>query len=88
MQISCVLDRQRGVGKLLMRGPGAVLLALSLGAVAIAQDGSLVLERAGRTISLEPYAPNILRVTMSAEKARATGSPGDGFVAADRKSVV
>ena len=82
MQISCVLDRRRGVGKLLMRGPGAVLLALSLGAVAIAQDGSLVLERAGRTISLEPYAPNILRVTMSAEKARATGAPGDGFVAA------
>ena len=37
-----------------------------------AQSGPLVLERSGRTISLEPYAPNILRVTMSIDKAAAT----------------
>ena len=32
-------------------------------------------------ISLVPYAPNILRVTMSTDKAAATGAPGYGFVA-------
>ena len=32
-------------------------------------------------ISLEPYAPNILRVTMSTDRAAATALPGYGFVA-------
>ena len=32
-------------------------------------------------ISLEPYAPNIVRVTMSTDRAAATGAPGYGFVA-------
>jgi alpha-D-xyloside xylohydrolase len=41
----------------------------------------LVLERPGRVISLEPYAPNIVRVTMSTDKAAATGAPGYGIVA-------
>lgn len=44
-----------------------VLGAVSLAAVAMAQGGPLVLEREGRVISLEPYAPNILRVTMSTD---------------------
>ena len=55
--------------------------AVSLGAVAMAQSGALVLEREGRVISLEPYAQNIVRVTMSTDKATATGRPGYGFVA-------
>ena len=63
-------------------GLGQMLLgAMSLGAVAMAQSGPLVLEREGRLISLEPYAPNILRVTMSTDKAAAIGAPGYGFVA-------
>ncbi len=50
-------------------------------AEAIAQLGSpLVLERNGRVISLEPYAPNILRVTMSVDKTSATNAPGYGIV--------
>jgi alpha-glucosidase/alpha-D-xyloside xylohydrolase len=49
--------------------------------VALAQTAPLVLEREGRTISLEPYAANIVRVTMSTEKVAATGAPGYGFVA-------
>src|ERR1700753_4212472 len=57
---------------------GAALLASGL---AMAQGGPLVLERAGRTIALEPYAPNILRVTLSIDRAAATGAPGYGFVA-------
>ena len=57
--------------------PGVLLL----GAVAMAQDGSLVLNREGRTISLEPYAPNIVRVTISTDKAAASGAPGYGISA-------
>ena len=60
---------------------GVVLLAASMGGIAMAQGGPLVLERDGRTISLEPYAANILRVTMSTDKAAATSAPGYGFVA-------
>ena len=47
----------------------------------MAQSGPLVLERPGRVISLEPYAANIVRVTMSTDKAAATSNPGYGFVA-------
>lgn len=45
-----------------------------------AQGGSLVLERNGRVISLERYAPNVVRVTMSVDKAPATSAPGYGVV--------
>src|SRR5438309_897414 len=58
-----------------------VLVAVLLGTVAGAQSSPYVLERKGRTISLEPYAANILRVTMSGDKAAAGGDPGYGFVA-------
>lgn len=49
-------------------------------AALFAQDTSLVLDRDGRTIVLEPYAPNILRITLSKDKSSATGHPGYGFV--------
>ena len=49
--------------------------------LAIAQNEGLVLERDGRFISLVPYAPNILRVTISISKAAATAAPGYGIVA-------
>jgi len=58
-----------------------VLLTVCVGSLAIAQSAPLVLERDGRVISLEPYATNILRVTMSIDKAAATSAPGYGFVA-------
>src|SRR6266498_4528761 len=60
---------------------GLVLVMVLLGGAAMGQGGSLVLERDGRVISLEPYAPNVLRVTMSIDKAGATGAPGYGIVA-------
>jgi alpha-D-xyloside xylohydrolase len=65
----------------LMRGLGAVLLAISLAGVALAQGSALMLERDGRVISLVPYAPNVLRVTISTSKAAATADPGYDFVA-------
>jgi alpha-D-xyloside xylohydrolase len=42
----------------------------------------LELERKGETIVLEPYAPNILRVTLSLQPESALASPGYGVVAA------
>ena len=47
-----------------------------------AQEQQLVLDRDGRTIVLEPYAPNIIRVTLSKTRATATAVPGYGFVGA------
>jgi len=41
----------------------------------------LVLDRKGETIVLEPYAPNILRVTLSLQKENALAAPGYGVVA-------
>src|SRR5205807_5862380 len=65
----------------LARRLGCVVLAVSLRGVTVAQSAPLVLQRDGRVISLEPYAANVLRVTMSTDKAEATGAPGYGFVA-------
>jgi alpha-D-xyloside xylohydrolase len=42
----------------------------------------LELDRGGATVVLEPYAPNILRVTLSLKRAPALAAPGYGFVAA------
>ena len=67
--------------KLPVYGVGAALLASTLGGVAKAQAGPLVLERQGRVIALEPFAPNILRISMSIDRASATAAPGYGFLA-------
>jgi alpha-D-xyloside xylohydrolase len=55
------------------------LIAGALAAAASAQQ--IVLSRGAGTIALEPYAPNIIRVTLSLEKNEATAAPGYGFVA-------
>ena len=39
------------------------------------------LERNGQTIVIEPYAPNVVRVTLSTIASEATGGPGYGFIA-------
>jgi alpha-D-xyloside xylohydrolase len=67
--------------QLLTYGFIVLLMPTLLAAEAIAQQGGpLVLERNGRVISLEPYAPNILRVTMSVDRTSATSAPGYGIV--------
>ena len=62
-------------------GMGVVLLTTWVSGVASAQGASLVLARDGTTISVEPYASNIVRVTMSTDAAMATAAPGYGLVA-------
>src|SRR5579863_6171073 len=59
----------------------ALLVTIVLPRLAIAQNEGLTLERDGRTISLVPYGPNIVRVTMSTSTVAATASPGYGVVA-------
>ncbi len=59
----------------------ALLMAGWLGGTAMAQGGPLVLQRDGRVISLVPYAPNIVRVTISTTAAAAASAPGYGFIA-------
>lgn len=52
---------------------------LNCGAVRGA-DTQVVLSRDGRTVAIEPYAPNIIRITLSTEKSSALAAPGYGFV--------
>ena len=57
------------------------LLLTLIAATAAAESIPLVLDHNGSTIVLEPYAPNIIRVTLSLQKDQALAAPGFGFVA-------
>jgi alpha-D-xyloside xylohydrolase len=57
-------------------------LAILVAAAGQAQTAPVVWERSGSTIVIEPYAPNIVRVTLSKLKSPAMARPGYGFVAA------
>lgn len=61
----------------------ALLVALVLGIsgplAVLAQSNPFVVSREGRTIALEPYAPNIIRVTIGETQAMATSPAGFGF---------
>ena len=59
----------------------AMLIALLAPAAAQAQGPQIVLDRGGATVVLEPYAPNIIRITLSLLKEPALAAPGYGFVA-------
>ena len=66
-----------------MKIASRVLMALVLlanVATASGQSNDFVLDRGGSTIAFEPYAPNIMRVTLTLLKDRATAAPGYGFV--------
>jgi alpha-D-xyloside xylohydrolase len=56
-------------------------LFLGLSQFGRAQTQRVVLDRDGSTIVLEPYAPNIIRVTVSLLKDPALAPPGYGFIA-------
>ncbi len=62
------------------RPMGAALVLLAASSVCGAQS-EVVLGRGGATVTLEPYAPNIVRVTLSMLKDQAIAAPGYGFVA-------
>jgi alpha-D-xyloside xylohydrolase len=54
------------------------LLAL---ASVCAAEPPVVLDRGGATVSLEPYAANIIRISLSLDNGQATAGPGYGFTA-------
>jgi hypothetical protein len=54
-------------------------VVLSVATVVRAEGDRLVLNRGNGTIVLEPYGPNIIRVTLSALKDKTTAGPGYGF---------
>lgn len=60
----------------------ALLAALSLATASSAQSANtsaaFVLDRQDRTIAIEPYGPNIVRITMSTERESALAKPGYG----------
>jgi alpha-glucosidase/alpha-D-xyloside xylohydrolase len=69
------------IAKVCVECSAVVGLVIVLCGVAFAQSGAFAFERDGRTISLVPYAPNVLRVTISSDKAAATAGPGYGIIA-------
>jgi alpha-D-xyloside xylohydrolase len=69
----------------LMRRPSRAAVLASLTFVALVSplfaQQSLVMEHDGSTIVFEPYAPNILRITLSLQHDPAVAAPGYGVIA-------
>jgi alpha-D-xyloside xylohydrolase len=64
------------------RGLSAAALALSLlAAPSLFAQKPVVLERRDATVTLEAYAPNIVRITLSLKKDAALAAPGYGITA-------
>jgi len=63
----------------------AVLAGVLAARGGFAQEQEYVLDHRGSTIMIEPYADNIVRVTLSLLKDQATAKPGYGFVAEPSK---
>lgn len=57
-----------------------VSFAALAGGEAHAQHSEVALERNGKSIVIEPFAPNILRITLGKSKAAATAAPGYGLI--------
>ena len=57
------------------------LAALLISGNAQTKQQKVILTRGASTIVLEPYAPNVMRVTLSLLKDKATDAPGYGIVA-------
>src|SRR6516164_330920 len=65
----------------------AIFVMAALGVSAAQSPQSrLELDRKGQTIVLEPYAPNILRVTLSLQRGPAVAKPGYGIAAEPAES--
>ncbi|MBL8271916.1 MAG: hypothetical protein JNL55_36290, partial [Steroidobacter sp.] len=63
------------------RGAKLVLILLCWGGAVAEAEPLGLLDRNGSFVSIEPYAPNIVRVTLSLEKERVSAPAGPGFVA-------
>jgi hypothetical protein len=70
------------VNSLFRHGAAAVAIVIFLfGSRSLwGADTQIIVSREGRTLVLQPYSPNIIRITMSSEKNQALAAPGYGFV--------
>ena len=59
----------------------AVIVSFAAAIQAQAPSRQMQIDRKGETIVLEPYAPNIVRVTLSLQPEAAKAAPGFGIVA-------
>ncbi|MBW4026718.1 MAG: glycoside hydrolase family 31 protein [Acidobacteria bacterium] len=57
----------------------SAVLLLAIATSALAQNAPLT--RNGQTITIEPYAPNVVRITLSTIAKEAEAGPGYGFIA-------
>jgi alpha-D-xyloside xylohydrolase len=57
------------------------LLGLVCLCAVVSAQGPYIIDRGNSAIAIEPYAPNIVRVTLSLLKEQVTAPPGYGFVA-------
>ena len=62
-----------------MKQSFSVFVLFGISTVMLGQ--TVPLERNGQTITIEPYAPNVVRVTLSMIAGEATAVPGYGFMA-------
>ncbi|MGH9517061.1 MAG: alpha-glucosidase, partial [Terriglobales bacterium] len=58
-----------------------VALTFLIAIPTFAEQSPIVLDHNGSTIVVEPYAQNIIRVTLSLQKDQALAAPGFGFIA-------
>src|SRR5690242_531676 len=65
-----------------MNRPVALVLILLLSSGMAGAEPLGLLDRNGSFVAIEPYGPNIVRVTLSLEKERVISEPGYGFIAA------
>ena len=74
---------QEGRAKVFVRVFLAMMVSAALlqTGLAHAEQSQIVLDRGGSTVVLEPYAPNIIRVSLSLLKDQAKAGPGYGFIA-------
>ena len=87
-QHSVALDRRTGEGpnQALLSSIFRVAAVVALGIFSLncqaawSADTQVVLSRHGRTVVIEPYAPNIVRITLSSDRSAALAAPGYGFV--------
>ena len=60
------------------RAAGALLLGTTICATAAWADPLATVERNGTYVAIEPYAPNIVRVTIATDQADSVAAPGPG----------
>ena len=59
----------------------ASALLAGVAPLALAADPIATVERNGALVSVEPYAPGIVRVTIATDRAEAEAKPGYGLIA-------